>query len=202
MTRSPKWPRILARRALGSVLALPLLVFGFGCSDPLQDQPAVHAHERPLRSVPAGVVPTTNVEGRRQTADVEPALTLEEAEALTNPIEANRESRRLGEVAYGRYCSHCHGDLGYGWTSVGSSFDPAIPDMVEATRDRTDGQVYGIITFGSNRCPALGYMVSVDDRWRIVNHLRSLPRARDRAPTKGPHWDQGILWREESGDND
>jgi mono/diheme cytochrome c family protein len=183
--------------------SLLLMILGLtACSDPLQDQPAVHAHERPLLSVPAGVVPTTEVAGRRQTADVEPALTLAEAEALTNPTKADRASLQRGKVAYDRYCGHCHGDLGYGWTSVGSSFDPAPPDLVEATSDWSDGQVFGTITFGSNRCPALGYMVSVDDRWQIVSFIRTLPRARDRAPTKGPHWDQDILRHQRSGDND
>jgi mono/diheme cytochrome c family protein len=134
------------------------------------------------------------VGGVRVTADIEPAHSFEEAKALTNPLRRSVAVLEAGEVGYDRYCSHCHGDLGYGWTSVGSSLDPPPPDLVEAISDKSDGEVFGIITFGIGqqlRVPiALGSSISVDDRWRIIHYVRTLPSYRR---DKAPHWDQNIL---------
>lgn len=164
------------------------------CPDPLQDQESLQAHERPLLSVPAGVVSTEDVRGRRNSATPEPARTLEEAAALDNPIRDTRTNVRLGKIAYGRYCSHCHGDAGYGWTSVGSSFDPRPPDLLQAIEGRSDGWLFGHITFGGQISPPLRGTVAINDRWRIIHYLRSgLPADRERAPERGPHWDQNIL---------
>lgn len=176
--------------ALASLLALLAVA---GCPDPLQDQQSIQAHERPLLSVPAGVVPTTHGVGVRNEATAEPAQDALEAATLTNPVKASRTNARLGKVAYGRYCSHCHGDLGYGWTSVGSSFDPHPPDLVQAIEPRSDGWLFGHVTFGGGLSPPLGPTVSVEDRWLIISYLRTLPEERASAPIEGPHWDQGIL---------
>lgn len=179
-----------------------LVVWTTGCDavirwrdDPLQDQDSIHAHERPLASVPAGVIPTDRpVGGLRVTADIEPAQSMEEAKALKNPFRRSVSVLEAGEVGYDRFCSHCHGDLGYGRSSVGSSLDPPPPDMVEAVAGKTDGEIFGIITFGIGqhlRVPiALGSTVSVDDRWRIIHYVRTLPSHRR---DKAPHWDQEIL---------
>jgi mono/diheme cytochrome c family protein len=156
---------------------LLVLVALVGCDDPLRDQSSIQPHEQPLRSVPWGVVP-------REPA--EPVWSAAEGADLVNPLGVTRAILSQGALSYDRFCSHCHGSLGVGWTSVGSSFDPAPPDLVEVTADRSDGEVWSIITFGSGRCPALGPSIAVDDRWSIVHHLRQLPQARAR---RQPGWE-------------
>lgn len=187
-------------RPLAIALALVALCPAAGCDavrrwgdDPLQDQHSVQPHERPLRSVPAGVVPTDDTgSGLRVAATLEPAQSYDEATALTNPLAASPEALRAGRVGYDRYCSHCHGDLGYGWTSVGSSLDPRPPDLALVAETRTDGELFAIITYGKvgGLSPRLGPTIEVDDRWRIIHYVRTLRRERQ---GKAPGWDQRIL---------
>jgi mono/diheme cytochrome c family protein len=112
--------------------------------------------------------------------EIEPASTAEEADELTNPIEASARVIKRGQIAYGRYCSHCHGSLGRGWTSVGSSYDPTPPDLAQRIEDKSDGELFSIITFG--RGPGmiiLGPIVAIEDRWRIIHFLRTIPERRE-----------------------
>lgn len=166
----------------------PLLVtisLLYGCSDPLQDQPGYMPHERPLLSVPAGAVPAKLDRHAHQLP--EPARSLEESKSLTNPIPRNGSNIKRGQVAFERYCSHCHGDLGRGWTSVGSSFDPAPPNLVEATEGVSDGEIFGTLTFGRGLSPALGPTIAPEDRWRIILFLRTLE---ERRAEVDPDWGQ------------
>jgi mono/diheme cytochrome c family protein len=169
---------------IATALATSLVVLA-GCPDELQDQEGHLPHERPLLSVPAGVVPTDIAPSSPHR--LEPAATQAEAEQLTNPFRASAGAIAKGRVAYQRYCSHCHGSLGRGWTSVGSSFDPAPPDLVTAAGGKTDGELFGIVTFGRNLSPALGATVSVEDRWRTILFLRTLD---DRRRDVEPRWGQ------------
>jgi hypothetical protein len=75
---------------------------------------------------------------------------------------------------------------------VGSSLDPRPPDLALAAEARTDGELFAIITFGNvgGGSPRLGPTIEVDDRWRIIHHVRTLRRARQ---GKAPIWDQRIL---------
>jgi mono/diheme cytochrome c family protein len=189
---------LLPLRSVG-VLALLSLT---GCDavirwrdDPLQDQASIQPHEPPLESVPAGVVPTIHRGGGlRVMADIEPARSMEEAKTLRNPFRPTAAVIAAGKIGYDRYCSHCHGDMGYGWTSVGSSLDPRPPDIAKVVAGRTDGEIFGVITFGIGqqlRVPlALGATVSIADRWRIIHYVRTLPTVRR---GKAPRWDQQIL---------
>jgi len=135
-------------------------------------------NDKPTLSVPAGVVP---VEGG------EPATSLEEAKALQNPVPALPGELERGALAYRRYCGHCHGALGRGWTVVGASLDPRPTELAGALEGRSDGELFGIITFGSKTSPALGPTIDVADRWRIVRWLHTLPEA---ARAAAPAWGQ------------
>lgn len=144
----------------------------------MRDQPSLMPNDKPLLSVPAGVVPVSGGE---------PAASREEAAALENPVANVPEELEQGALAYRRFCGHCHGSLGRGWTPVGASLDPAPTDLSLALAGRTDGDLFGIITFGSKTSPALGPTIEVADRWRIVRWLRTLPAA---ASPPAPAWGQ------------
>jgi mono/diheme cytochrome c family protein len=144
----------------------------------MRDQPSLMPNDRPTLSVPAGAVP---VEGG------EPAPTLEEAVALANPVANVPEEIAAGRAAYRRFCSHCHGTLGRGRTVVGASLDPAPTDLSAALEGKADGELFSIVTFGRKTSPALGPVIDVLDRWRIVRFLHTLPAAARGAP---PAWGQ------------
>jgi len=164
-------------RSLAGALSLSALVLA--CDDPLRDQESLQTHERPHLDMPEGVLPTT-VE--------EPAATVEEAAALQMPtLPTDAESHDAGRTAYLRYCSHCHGSHGRGWTAVGSSLDPAPADLVDVAEVMSDGELFGVITFGSGTTPALRSVVSVEDRWRIIRQVRTLLQQREGL---APAWSQ------------
>ncbi len=174
----------MTRLANGAgLLALAILVAG--CPDDLQDQISVTAYARPSLSVPAGAVPTDL--SRRPHAEAEPATSLAEAEELTNPIQATANNIKQGQAAYERYCSHCHGALGRGWTSVGSSFDPAPPDLVEAVPGKSHGWLFGHIAFGRKLHMPLRQVVTVEERWQIIHFLGTLEERRQGVE---PAWGQ------------
>ena len=190
-----RWPLLLALVVVAALASSGCEAVKRWRDEPLQDQISIQPHERPLDSVPAGVEPMKHRGGGwRVAAEIEPARTPEEAKRLRNPFHSTPSVLEAGKIGYGRYCSHCHGDLGYGWTSVGSSLDPRPPDLTKAIIGKSDGEIFSVITFGTDAEPrvpiALGATVSVDDRWRIIRYIRTLP-AEHRG--KAPHWDQRIL---------
>jgi mono/diheme cytochrome c family protein len=163
------------RRRLTVLLALVGL--GAGCDTRMRDQPSLMPNDRPLLSVPVGAEPVTAVE---------PARTMDEAAVLRSPFVGTRDEladvTARGEVGYRRFCRHCHGEGGRSWTIVGASLDPPPGDLLQAVGERSDGELFGIITFGSRTSPALGPHIDVLDRWRIVNYLRTLPDAQAGQP--------------------
>lgn len=160
--------------------ALAVLALAVGCDDPLQRQVSVMpvVDRESLRTVPEGVVPVE---------PGEPAATFEEALRLTNPVPATEESLERGATVYDQYCSHCHGELGRGRVVVGASFDPAPRDLVEAAASMTDGELFGVLTFGRGASPPLGPHLTVEDRWRAIRHVRTL---RERREGVEPAWGQ------------
>lgn len=173
--------RRLSRARLAAalmLLAVPSLTSQvlLGCDERMRDQPSLMPHDPPLPPLPAGTVPVRGGE---------PALSVEEAAALENPVANVPEELEKGALAYRRFCSHCHGSLGRGWTVVGASLDPAPTDLTLAQHGRSDGDLFGIITFGSKTSPALGPTIEVVDRWRIIRWLRTLPAASRAEPAWG-----------------
>ena len=96
-------------------------------------------------------------------------------EALINPIESNIESLAQGEASYEIFCKSCHGTegdgQGYLFTSKRYPYPPAslINDKVKALND---GEIYHSITVGYGIMGAHGAMITQEDRWKIILHIR------------------------------
>ncbi|MDF1575074.1 MAG: cytochrome c [Bacteroidales bacterium] len=97
-------------------------------------------------------------------------------EALANPLEASSENLARGLAAYEIFCISCHGaegdGQGYLFTSMRYPYPPAslINDQVKALRD---GEIYHSITVGYGIMGAHGGMITPEDRWKIILHIRS-----------------------------
>lgn len=96
-------------------------------------------------------------------------------EALSNPMEASEANLARGSEYYGIFCLSCHGSggdgQGYLFTSGRYPYPPAslVNDKVKALRD---GEIYHSITVGYGIMGAHGAMISQEDRWRIILHIR------------------------------
>ncbi len=107
----------------------------------------------------------------------------DDAETLRNPTPATAGSVAHGKALFMQRCAACHGAEGHGGGPVSKFFPPA-PDLAYATiRARSDGYIYGTITFGGRAMPAQAEGLSVGDRWDLVNFVRELQAA---TPGGGP----------------
>ncbi len=100
---------------------------------------------------------------------------------LINPIAATDESVAQGKELYNIYCKVCHGPSAKGDGNLYTSgLFPAKPtSLVEAyVQTKPDGEIYYVITAGSisGLMGPHGTQVQPDDRWKIINYLRSISK--------------------------
>lgn len=147
-------------------LAMALLVALAGCGE-MADQASFQRQEEP-RTIPAGSVPVTGL-----------AMVYDEAaaRALTNPFDQSPAVLETGQRLYNTYCRMCHGESGAGDGAIAYAFPPQPRSLVdERSRGLSDGDLFWTITNGFGRMPAFEKRLTVDERWHIVSHVRSLQR--------------------------
>jgi S-disulfanyl-L-cysteine oxidoreductase SoxD len=156
---------------------LALAIFHTGCSEgwrkDMWDQQAHRSQSAPRpeppRSVPLGAA--------AHLAD------RDQADSLRNPIPADSASIRHGRFLFVQRCGPCHGAEGRGGGPVSKFFPPA-PDLAYQTvRARSDGFLFGTITFGGRAMPPQPEGLTERDRWDLVAAIRDIQRA---APVTPP----------------
>ncbi len=154
-----------SRAALLAALAAAL-AGAPGCSNDWRTdmwyQPSIRPEDapRPLpeRSVPLGAGP--HYDSRDDT------------DGLPNPVPADARSLARGRTIFASRCSPCHGAAGHGGGEVSKFFPPA-PDLAYSiVRGRSDGYIWGTISFGGRAMPPQREGLSVRDRWDLVNAVR------------------------------
>lgn len=108
-----------------------------------------------------------------------------EAATLANPVPAEAASVENGARLFRVNCFPCHGDvskLPYQPGPVAVNSKGTIPGMDIGDKmylDKTDGYIYATIHFGGLAImPAVGWKLSNNEHWDVVNYLRSVQRAR------------------------
>ncbi len=96
----------------------------------------------------------------------------EEKQNDKNPIAFSNESVKAGKVIYTTNCKSCHGDP---TKDNGLPLVPKPTDMgLQAFLDLdTDGSIFHKITEGKGTMPQFGSILSEEDRWNVVNYIRS-----------------------------
>jgi mono/diheme cytochrome c family protein len=103
-----------------------------------------------------------------------------DAIGLQNPIPLTDESVEIGSALYDIYCLHCHG--------VEVSLDPTqktpfqvkaeasgmVPFPISIIRVRSDAYIFSTITNGGAIMKRLDYHLDPEERWHIVNYVRSI----------------------------
>ena len=99
----------------------------------------------------------------------------EAAAARKNPVPSSPESVAKGGQLFAIYCTPCHGSSGKGDGLVAAKFIPP-PDLTSADlqKVRTDGYWQSYLSVGGAVMPAYGEALSPDERWHVVNFLRTL----------------------------
>ena len=100
----------------------------------------------------------------------------EEAAAVPNPIEASDASIAQGADLYAENCAVCHGEDGEGNGPAAAGLEVPPADLHEDhVQANSDGALFYIISHSSpdSPMPAWEDALSEDERWHVVNFLRT-----------------------------
>jgi mono/diheme cytochrome c family protein len=93
-----------------------------------------------------------------------------------NPISATPASvvKGVGALLV-IYCTPCHGAQGKGNEPVSTKFvPPADLTNADLQKGRTDGYWQSYMSVGGAVMPSYGEALSAEERWHVVNFLRTL----------------------------
>ncbi len=96
---------------------------------------------------------------------------------LSNPIAPTAASIAKGEAMYRMDCQACHGVTGAGDGPAAGTLDPRPVDLrIHMAAGHTDSQIFDWISegFPGAAMPAFKDRLPEEDRWHIVNFLRTL----------------------------
>ena len=135
-------------------------------------QPSQRFLEPERRTVPRGAVP---ISGAR------PRLTFDQAAELPNPLPQTPDTLARAAELYAVNCATCHGADGRGQGPMAAYYrnNPAAPvpptDLASPrVRQRTDGQLYWLITNGIGNMPPYGDLLAEQDLWAVVTFVRAV----------------------------
>jgi mono/diheme cytochrome c family protein len=92
-----------------------------------------------------------------------------------NPFEAkDRVAAERGGLIFKNFCEPCHGADARGrGPVVQHGFAPPPTLSRNQTQDKTDAQLFEVVTNGIRTMPGYGPQLSHEDRWRVILHVRS-----------------------------
>ncbi len=161
------WRSVGAARLAVAAAALAIAA---GCSNDWRTdmwyqpslRPEAAPRPQPERSVPLGVAP------RYESRD--------DTEALKDPVAPTPESLAHGHAIFLDRCAPCHGPEGHGGGPVSKFFPPA-PDLAYVkVRERSDGFIWGTVSYGGKAMPPAREGLTERDRWDVVNWVREIQR--------------------------
>jgi mono/diheme cytochrome c family protein len=128
----------------------------------MDDQQSFKPYEAPVLAPPVSAVPITGKE-----------IVSQETE-LKNPVASTDDSLAQGKTLFDINCAMCHGQTSVERGLVGKKLVPPPPgldhDMVKGLSDST---IFKATTFGFGRMPAFRDKLSSQERWSLVNFLRT-----------------------------
>ena len=100
-----------------------------------------------------------------------------EADNLKNPLAGNTDVLKEGKSLYTSYCAPCHGEKGKGDGVAAASLSTKPADHSSAyVQGQTDGALFWLITEGNNPMPTYKQALSENQRWELVNYIRTLAK--------------------------
>lgn len=99
-----------------------------------------------------------------------------EAQAKTkNPVKSDDASITSGKEVYNTQCKSCHGAKGLGDGPKAEKIEISCGDFSSPEFQKmTDGEIYYKTTDGRKPMPAFNEKLSDNERWAVVNYLRTL----------------------------
>jgi mono/diheme cytochrome c family protein len=96
--------------------------------------------------------------------------------AMKNTLKGDAASVNVGKNLYAKHCKSCHGGAGLGDGPKASSMKTKIGSFKDAKfQAQVDGALYYQIFVGRDEMPNFEKkLAEEDDRWALVNFVRSL----------------------------
>jgi mono/diheme cytochrome c family protein len=116
---------------------------------------------------------------RNYLPSIPKGITYDNADLLKNPIAFSPEVEKEGEVIYGKFCVHCHGEAGKGDGKVAAKL-PGPPPAYDGTlKNLSEGKIFYSITNGKGTMGAHGLLLNADERWKLVHFVQKLQGVRN-----------------------
>ena len=135
----------------------------------MRETPGVKPHEEPLLVMDVDAVPVYGGDS---------LLRVTKPEELQSPLAMDAEETiARGKSVYFTFCAQCHGNNYNGRGTVGQSFQPLPTDLRSAeVQSQSEGKLFNTVSYGipKGRQPALHFIITVEDRWRVVAFVKSL----------------------------
>ena len=89
---------------------------------------------------------------------------------------ATVDSIAQGKGLFMQGCAICHGDRGRGDGTAAVALEASPRDLTDAEfmGSRTDGGLFKTITEGKNEMPSFEEAYTEEERWHIINYVRTL----------------------------
>ena len=76
---------------------------------------------------------------------------------------------------YAAQCLSCHGPAGHGDGPAAKDLNPKPRNLSDpAIQSQTDGSIFWKLTEGRKPMPTFDKLISEDDRWNVINYVRTL----------------------------
>jgi mono/diheme cytochrome c family protein len=99
-----------------------------------------------------------------------------EAKKMKNPVTPNTDNLASARAIYADKCAKCHGDKGAGDGPEADMYTPAPAAFNDAKmmNGMTDGELFWKMTEGRKPMPGFKNDLTDEQRWEVVNFLRTL----------------------------
>ena len=92
-----------------------------------------------------------------------------------NPVAADAKSLAAGKTFYAQQCESCHGTSGKGDGPAAKDLDVSPGDLTSPKLwEDSDGALFWKITEGRKPMPTFEKSLSEDQRWQVINYVRTL----------------------------
>jgi mono/diheme cytochrome c family protein len=100
------------------------------------------------------------------------------AEAVKNPVAADKASIDAGKKVYKKECYSCHGKSGEGNGPQADDLETPPGNLqLSEVQEQSDGALFWKISEGKKPMPTLKAKLSETDRWNVINYLRTFKKA-------------------------
>lgn len=123
--------------------------------------------EPPEEAIPRGYIPLP------YSKDLE--YRTKAGKELKNPFNYTNENLARGKVMYERICFNCHGPQGdgKGYLYISGLYPYPPASLINPKVDYIpDGEIFHTITYGYGVMGEHGYIVQLNDRWKIILYIR------------------------------